>query len=94
MKHFSYSSRFNEFGVDGGPAAKSLKPKFDVFSKHVKTQSGLQFPHVDVRSSYLLNPVYENLRDHYLTWKIMTTDETFDIGGYHHEISRKPSVCL
>ncbi|KAH6816329.1 HR-like lesion-inducing protein-like protein [Perilla frutescens var. frutescens] len=40
---------FNEFGVDGGPAAKSLKPKFDVFSKHVTTQTGIQLPHVDMK---------------------------------------------
>ncbi|KAG6420301.1 hypothetical protein SASPL_116825 [Salvia splendens] len=40
---------FNEFGVDGGPAAKSLKLKYDVFSKHVTTQTGIQFPHVDMK---------------------------------------------
>ncbi|KAH6808988.1 HR-like lesion-inducing protein-like protein [Perilla frutescens var. frutescens] len=40
---------FNEFGVDGGPAAKSLKPKFNVFSKHVTTQTGIQLPHVDMK---------------------------------------------
>ncbi|KAL2230051.1 uncharacterized protein LOC105171688 [Sesamum indicum] len=40
---------FNEFGVDGGPAAKNLKPKFDVFSKHITTQTGFQVPHVDVK---------------------------------------------
>ncbi|GER56952.1 HR-like lesion-inducing protein-related [Striga asiatica] len=40
---------FNEFGVDGGPAAKALKPKFNVFSKHVKTQIGIQLPHVEMK---------------------------------------------
>ncbi|CAA0807159.1 HR-like lesion-inducing protein-related [Striga hermonthica] len=40
---------FNEFGVDGGPAAKALKPKFNVFSKHVKTQTGFQLPHVEMK---------------------------------------------
>ncbi|KAG6395217.1 hypothetical protein SASPL_145858 [Salvia splendens] len=40
---------FSEFGVDGGPAAKSLKPKYDVFSKHVATQTGIQIPHVDMK---------------------------------------------
>ncbi|KAK6161352.1 hypothetical protein DH2020_004733 [Rehmannia glutinosa] len=40
---------FNEFGADGGPAAKNLKPKFDVFSKHVTAQTGLQVPHVDMK---------------------------------------------
>ncbi|CAA2987345.1 HR-like lesion-inducer [Olea europaea subsp. europaea] len=40
---------FNEFGVDGGPAAKSLRPKFNVFSKHVKTHTGLELPHVEMK---------------------------------------------
>ncbi|KAK6138890.1 hypothetical protein DH2020_027371 [Rehmannia glutinosa] len=45
---------FNEFGADGGPAAKNLKPKFDVFSKHVTAQTGLQVPHVDLSWSFNL----------------------------------------
>ncbi|GFP85780.1 hypothetical protein PHJA_000721700 [Phtheirospermum japonicum] len=40
---------FNEFGDDGGPAAKALKPKFSVFSKHVTTQTGIQVPHVEMK---------------------------------------------
>ncbi|GMI64201.1 hypothetical protein like AT4G14420 [Hibiscus trionum] len=40
---------FNEFGVDGGPAAKVLKPKFDVFSKTVSVQTGLQVPEFDIK---------------------------------------------
>ncbi|KAK4421823.1 hypothetical protein Salat_2132900 [Sesamum alatum] len=40
---------FNEFGVDGGPAAKQLRPKFNVFSKHVATQTGFQLPHVEMK---------------------------------------------
>ncbi|KAK6145961.1 hypothetical protein DH2020_019830 [Rehmannia glutinosa] len=40
---------FNEFGVDGGPAAKALKPKFNVFSKHVTAQTGIQVPHVEMK---------------------------------------------
>ncbi|KAL2456993.1 HR-like lesion-inducing protein-related [Abeliophyllum distichum] len=40
---------FNEFGVDGGPAAKSLRPKFNVFSKHVTTHTGFQVPHVEMK---------------------------------------------
>ena len=41
--------RFNEFGVDGGPAAKALKPKFNVFSKIVSSHTGVQVPEFDVR---------------------------------------------
>ncbi|XP_075516507.1 uncharacterized protein LOC142551258 [Primulina tabacum] len=40
---------FNEFGADGGPAAKSLKPKFNIFSKHVATQTGIQVPRVEIK---------------------------------------------
>ncbi|KAI5649472.1 hypothetical protein M9H77_35477 [Catharanthus roseus] len=40
---------FSEFGVDGGPAAKSLRPKFNAFSKHVAAQTGLQLPHVEMK---------------------------------------------
>ncbi|XP_057959699.1 uncharacterized protein LOC131152089 [Malania oleifera] len=40
---------FNEFGVDGGPAAKSLKPKFNAFSKHVSNHTGLQLPQIEIK---------------------------------------------
>ncbi|XP_059448486.1 uncharacterized protein LOC132179739 isoform X1 [Corylus avellana] len=40
---------FNDFGVDGGPAAKYLRPKFSAFSNHVKTQTGLQVPEVQIK---------------------------------------------
>lgn len=41
--------RFQEFGVDGGPTAKSLSPKFHVFSKHVTTNTGLQVPDFEIK---------------------------------------------
>ncbi|KAK8571891.1 hypothetical protein V6N13_047520 [Hibiscus sabdariffa] len=40
---------FNEFGVDGRPAAKVLKPKIDVFSKTVSVHTGLQVPEFDIK---------------------------------------------
>ncbi|MBA0628965.1 hypothetical protein Godav_023593, partial [Gossypium davidsonii] len=40
---------FNEFGVDGGPAAKALKPKFNVFSKTVTAHTGLEVPEFDIK---------------------------------------------
>ncbi|KAK6145971.1 hypothetical protein DH2020_019840 [Rehmannia glutinosa] len=49
MHHTVNICRFNEFGVDGGPAAKALKPKFNVFSKHVTAQTGIQVPHVEMK---------------------------------------------
>ena len=36
--------RFNEFGSDGGPAAKFLRPKLDVFSSHLLTHTGVHLP--------------------------------------------------
>lgn len=50
-------NRFNEFGVDGGPAAKALRPKFDAFTNHVSHNLGVQVPEVEVSNalqSYLL----------------------------------------
>ncbi|KAH7522135.1 hypothetical protein FEM48_Zijuj07G0106100 [Ziziphus jujuba var. spinosa] len=43
------SLRFNEFGTDGGPAAKALKPKFNVFSSHLSTQTGFKVPEVEIK---------------------------------------------
>nr|XP_043611642.1 uncharacterized protein LOC122583285 [Erigeron canadensis] len=40
---------FNEFGVDGGPAAKTIDPKFSVFSKHVTTHTGYQVPEFEIK---------------------------------------------
>ncbi|CAA2956066.1 HR-like lesion-inducer [Olea europaea subsp. europaea] len=44
---------FNEFGVDGGRAAKSLRPKFDVFAKHITSHTGYELPHVEGLGSLL-----------------------------------------
>ncbi|KAF8401859.1 hypothetical protein HHK36_012806 [Tetracentron sinense] len=40
---------FNEFGVDGGPAAKVLKPKFNVFTNHVTSNLGVQVPEIEIK---------------------------------------------
>ncbi|KAK5803100.1 uncharacterized protein LOC108454720 [Gossypium arboreum] len=40
---------FNEFGVDGGPAVKELRPKFNVFSKTVSSHTWLQVPEFDIK---------------------------------------------
>ncbi|KAB1219154.1 hypothetical protein CJ030_MR3G008368 [Morella rubra] len=40
---------FNDFGVDGGPAAKYLSPKFHVFSNHLTSQTGLLLPEVQIK---------------------------------------------
>ncbi|CAA2956068.1 ORF able to induce HR-like lesions [Olea europaea subsp. europaea] len=44
---------FNEFGVDGGRAAKSLRPKFDVFAKHITSHTGYELPHVETKNLIL-----------------------------------------
>ncbi|VAH40428.1 unnamed protein product [Triticum turgidum subsp. durum] len=41
---------FSEFGTDGGPAAKSLKPKFNLFVKQVSAGIGMAVPHIDIKS--------------------------------------------
>jgi len=41
---------FIEFGNDGGPAAKVLKPKFNLFIKQVSKNTGLGVPHIDVKT--------------------------------------------
>lgn len=48
---------FNEFGIDGGPAAKALNPKFKVFTNHVHTTAGFQVPETEVRASSLSLPL-------------------------------------
>ncbi|KAF8388213.1 hypothetical protein HHK36_026879 [Tetracentron sinense] len=40
---------FNEFGVDGGPAAKALRPKFNVFTNHVTSHLGVQVPEIEIK---------------------------------------------
>ncbi|KAI0513927.1 hypothetical protein KFK09_009959 [Dendrobium nobile] len=40
---------FIEFGSDGGPAAKTLRPKFNQFTKHVASHLGLVAPHIDMK---------------------------------------------
>uniref|UniRef100_A0ACD5V2B5 Uncharacterized protein n=1 Tax=Avena sativa TaxID=4498 RepID=A0ACD5V2B5_AVESA len=41
---------FSEFGSDGGPAAKSLKPKFNQFVKQVSANIGMSVPHIDIKT--------------------------------------------
>lgn len=45
----TYLYRFDEFGVDGGPAAKELIPKFTVIKQHISSKLGLGVPNIDVR---------------------------------------------
>ncbi|CAO2820936.1 unnamed protein product [Amaranthus hypochondriacus] len=40
---------FNDFGGDGGPAARALGPKFHVFSKHVVLHAGVKLPQVEMK---------------------------------------------
>lgn len=48
--------RFNEFGVDGGPAAKEVVPKFTAFKQNLSSKLGVELPNIDVRPfcSFLL----------------------------------------
>ncbi|XP_068645685.1 uncharacterized protein [Aristolochia californica] len=40
---------YNEFGTDGGPAAKLWAPKFEGFSNLVTRNVGFQLPEVDIK---------------------------------------------
>ncbi|CAI8602863.1 unnamed protein product [Vicia faba] len=40
---------YNEFGVDGGPSAKALKPKFEAFAHRIHSQVGFQIPNIDMK---------------------------------------------
>nr|CAD1819000.1 unnamed protein product [Ananas comosus var. bracteatus] len=40
---------FSEFGVDGGPAAKALRPKFNLFVKHVSSHLGVAVPRIEMK---------------------------------------------
>ncbi|KAK1395324.1 HR-like lesion-inducing protein-related [Heracleum sosnowskyi] len=40
---------YQDYGVDGGKAGKSLSPKFDAVSKYFTTQTGLQVPDFEIK---------------------------------------------
>ncbi|KAI3896727.1 hypothetical protein MKW98_009580 [Papaver atlanticum] len=42
-KSYSSYTRFSEFGVNGGPAAKALKPKYELFTNHLTSNLGFKF---------------------------------------------------
>lgn len=48
---FFIDYRFSEFGVDGGPAAKALQPKFNTIVANISTRTGLVVPHIEVITS-------------------------------------------
>lgn len=46
---------FNEFGIDGGPSAKALKPKYELLTNHVTSNLGVQVPDIEVRKKFFLH---------------------------------------
>lgn len=40
--------RFNDFGVDGGPAATELAPKLHLAKSHLSSRLGVTLPSVEV----------------------------------------------
>ncbi|PKA58787.1 hypothetical protein AXF42_Ash000880 [Apostasia shenzhenica] len=40
---------FSEYGTEGGPAAKSLRPKYDMFIRHVTSILGIHVPNIEVK---------------------------------------------
>ncbi|CAN1279597.1 hypothetical protein LINPERPRIM_LOCUS17077 [Linum perenne] len=51
LRHFVIVCRFNDYGTDGGVAAKSLAPKLHVFSKHVAAHTGFEIPEVEIKAA-------------------------------------------
>ncbi|KAK6929815.1 HR-like lesion-inducer [Dillenia turbinata] len=43
------SGTFNEFGIDGGPAAKALRPKVYVFSRHISAHVAVKIPEFEIK---------------------------------------------
>lgn len=41
---------FNEFGVDGGPAAKALRPKYNHFTNLVTLNLGVHVPEIEIKN--------------------------------------------
>lgn len=41
---------FNDYGNDGGPAAKTLEPRYKVFSSHVLSNTGFELPEVEMKN--------------------------------------------
>ncbi|KAL5701971.1 hypothetical protein ACHQM5_027249 [Ranunculus cassubicifolius] len=41
--------QFNEFGVDGGPAVKALKPNYHVITNLISTNTGLEVPDFELK---------------------------------------------
>ncbi|KAK7396425.1 hypothetical protein VNO78_17424 [Psophocarpus tetragonolobus] len=39
----------NAYGVDGGPTAKALRPKFDAYAHQVHSKFGFQLPDIDMK---------------------------------------------
>ncbi|WOL10690.1 hypothetical protein Cni_G19449 [Canna indica] len=40
---------FSEFGSNGGPAATALRPKYNLFMRHVSSRFGIVVPHVEMK---------------------------------------------
>ncbi|THU73284.1 hypothetical protein C4D60_Mb04t21180 [Musa balbisiana] len=56
---------FSEFGVNGGPAAKALKPKFNLFMRHASSRIGFEVPHVEMRQLLYLAFITPVMYDFY-----------------------------
>ncbi|GAB4850948.1 hypothetical protein Ancab_030244 [Ancistrocladus abbreviatus] len=52
---------FNDFGVDGGPAAKELIPRFTAVQKHLTSNLGFRLPDIDVRHLVTTSIVFKGL---------------------------------
>ncbi|KAC9884519.1 hypothetical protein E3N88_45147 [Mikania micrantha] len=58
---FLLSNRFNDFGSDGGPAAKELAPKISSIQRYLVTNIGDGVPKIDVKHVVLASMVLKGV---------------------------------
>nr|XP_043629078.1 uncharacterized protein LOC122600431 [Erigeron canadensis] len=52
---------FNDFGDDGGPAAKELAPKFVLYQRYLEHLIGAEVPKIDVKHVVLASMAFKGL---------------------------------
>ncbi|KAF6153229.1 hypothetical protein GIB67_036575 [Kingdonia uniflora] len=50
---------YNDFGDDGGYAAKALGPKYDKFTEHITSNTGIQVPGIDIKHLVLASIAFK-----------------------------------
>ncbi|KAB2606260.1 hypothetical protein D8674_005977 [Pyrus ussuriensis x Pyrus communis] len=88
--------RFNEFGVDGGPAAKDLAPKFNVFKKNLSVKLGVTILEIDVQCSFHKLDIFVVTSESYLQvdfWWCIGKVRVREIDALLFQINHKTAHC-